>query len=141
MIDSICEPIQNALNAFSSKNMLMILAGLVVLLIIVRTCQNRNSSVENFKTHKGVKKVFRMFHVKWCGHCKDAKPKFIEFMKKNPNVNAELIDAEDKKNKAVVEAYDIEGYPTFVLTKEGKDKIYEGDRTVEGFEQFISENY
>ena len=62
-------------------------------------------------------------------------------MKKNPNVNAELIDAEDKKNKAVVEAYDIEGYPTFVLTKEGKDKIYEGDRTVEGFEQFISENY
>ena len=56
-------------------------------------------------------------------------------------MNAELIDAEDKKNKAVVEAYDIEGYPTFVLTKEGKDKIYEGDRTVEGFEQFISENY
>ena len=99
MIDSICEPIQNALNALSSKNMLMILAGLVVLLIIVRTCQSRNSSVENFKTHKGVKKVFRMFHVKWCGHCKDAKPKFIEFMKKNPNVNAELIDAEDKKIK------------------------------------------
>ena len=40
MIDSICEPIQNALNALSSKNMLMILAGLVVLLIMGQeTCQ------------------------------------------------------------------------------------------------------
>ena len=81
-----------------------------------------------------------MFHVKWCGHCKVAKPEFAEFMKENSNVNAEMIDAEDAKNKAIVEAYDIEGYPTFIVSKNGKDTLYEGERTKEGFAQFAKEN-
>ena len=42
---------------------------------------------------------------------------FIGILEKNPTINAEMIDAEDEKNKQLVEAYDIEGYPTFVITK------------------------
>ena len=50
------------------------------------------------------------------------------------------LNAEDAKNKAIVEAYDIEGYPTFIVSKNGKDTVYEGERTTEGFAQFAKEN-
>tara|TARA_B100000902_G_C27051085_1_gene784193 strand:- start:182 stop:535 length:354 start_codon:yes stop_codon:yes gene_type:complete len=117
----------------------MIGVGIVILMIM---CSSSNSNnIENFTGDDDNKKVFRMFHVKWCGHCKDAKPKFIEFMKKNPDVNAELIDAEDDKNEEIVKAHEIEGYPTFILTKNGEDTLYDGDRTVKGFEEFIENNY
>lgn len=100
-----------------------------------------NVEVEPFKGDN--KPIFRMFHVKWCGHCKTAKPKFIEFMKNNPKINAELIDAEDETKKEVVASFekDIEGYPTFILSKNNTSKVYDGERTVEGFEEFINNNY
>jgi protein disulfide-isomerase/protein disulfide isomerase family A protein 5 len=115
--------------------------GVAIVILMVMCNSSNSNNVENFSGDSGDEKVFRMFHVKWCGHCKDAKPKFIEFMKKNPDVNAELIDAEDDENKDIVKAHEIEGYPTFILTKDGEDKLYDGDRTVKGFEEFIENNY
>ena len=64
----------------------------------------------------------------------------LRILEKNPTINAEMIDAEDEKNKQLVEAYDIEGYPTFVITKVWKDTIYNGERTTEGFEKFAKDN-
>lgn len=138
MIGSICDTVMNTLKSLTTTQIVMIVVIAIVVPMIVKKMCGNNS--ENFSTIKGDKPVFRMFHVVWCGHCKDAKPKFIEFMEKNPTINAEMIDAEDEKNKQLVEAYDIEGYPTFVITKDGKDTIYNGERTTEGFEKFAKDN-
>ena len=138
MIGSICDTVMNTLKSLTTTQIVMIVVIAIVVPMIVKKMCGNNS--ENFNTIKGDKPVFRMFHVVWCVHCKDAKPKFIEFMEKNPTINAEMIDAEDEKNKQLVEAYDIEGYPTFVITKDGKDTIYNGERTTEGFEKFAKDN-
>mgnify|MGYP001313844303 CR=1 FL=1 len=138
MIGSICDTVYESIKSLTHVQILVIILIVVAVPALVKLI--RKTDVENFNSAKGDKPVFRMFHVKWCGHCKDAKPKFMEFMKKNPKVNAEMIDAEEPKNKAVVEAYDLEGYPTFIVSKNGKDTLYEGERTVEGFAQFAKEN-
>lgn len=138
MIGSICDTVYESIKSLTRVQILVIILIVVAVPAIVKLICKGN--VENFNNAKGDKPVFRMFHVKWCGHCKDAKPKFVKFMKENPNINAEMIDAEDAKNKAIVEAYDIEGYPTFIVSKNGKDTVYEGERTTEGFAQFAKEN-
>jgi thiol-disulfide isomerase/thioredoxin len=138
MIGSICDTVYESIKSLTRVQILVIILIAIGVPAIVKLVYKRN--VENFNSVKGDKPVFRMFHVKWCGHCKVAKPEFAEFMKENSNVNAEMIDAEDAKNKAIVEAYDIEGYPTFIVSKNGKDTLYEGERTKEGFAQFAKEN-
>tara|TARA_Y100000389_G_scaffold79344_1_gene76075 strand:+ start:8970 stop:9389 length:420 start_codon:yes stop_codon:yes gene_type:complete len=138
MIGSICDTVYESIKSLTHVQILVIILIAIAVPAIVNLISKRN--VENFNSSKGDKPVFRMFHVKWCGHCKSAKPKFVAFMKENPNVNAEMIDAEDPKNKSIVEAYDIEGYPTFIVSKNGKDTLYEGERTKEGFAQFAKEN-
>jgi len=138
MIGSVCDTVYESIKSLTPTHIVFIILIAVAVPAIVKLICERN--VESFNNAKGDKPVFRMFHVKWCGHCKEAKPKFIEFMKKNPKVNAEMIDAEEDKNKAVVEAYDLEGYPTFIVSKNGKDTVYDGERTVEGFTKFAKEN-
>lgn len=140
MISAIFQQIKEKMSSITRNQIIVILLAAVVMYKLCLLCCNKDE-VESFKGDD--KKIFRMFHVKWCGHCKTAKPKFIEFMKNNPKINAELIDAEDATKKDIVTAFekDIEGYPTFILTKGDTSEVYDGERTVEGFEKFINNNY
>ena len=140
MISAIFQQIKEKMSSITRNQIIVILLAAVVMYKLCLLCCNKDE-VESFKGDD--KKIFRMFHVKWCGHCKTAKPKFIEFMKNNPKINAELIDAEDATKKDIVTAFekDIEGYPTFILTKGDTSEVYDGERTVEGFEKFINMNY
>ena len=140
MISAIFQQIKEKMSSLTRNQIIVILLAAVVMYKLCLLCCNKDE-VESFKGDD--KKIFRMFHVKWCGHCKTAKPKFIEFMKNNPKINAELIDAEDATKKDIVAAFekDIEGYPTFILTKGDTSEVYDGERTVEGFEKFINNNY
>ena len=140
MISAIFQQIKEKMSSITRNQIIVILLAAVVMYKLCLLCCNKDE-VESFKGDD--KKIFRMFHVKWCGHCKTAKPKFIEFMKNNPKINAELIDAEDATKKDIVTAFekDIEGYPTFILTKGDTSQVYDGERTVEGFEKFINNNY
>ena len=100
------------------------------------TFSNRDSG--NNSGENGL--IFRMFYVNWCGHCKVAKPEFINFSENNKDVSTEMIDAEDEKNADIVAAHEIDGYPTFILSKNGEDTVYTGERTEAGFKEFIDEN-
>lgn len=140
MITELFQQMKDNITSLSRNQLILIFIGVMVCYKLVSMCGSK-MEVEPFNSNN--KPVFRMFHVKWCGHCKTAKPKFIEFMKKNPKINAELIDAEDESKKEVVAAFekDIEGYPTFILSKNNTSKVYDGERSVEGFEEFINNNY
>ena len=98
---------------------------------------------ENF-TNNDV--VVRMFHVKWCGYCKRAKPDFMKFMQQNDGkvingrkVSIEMVDCEENKNnEALAKKFGVQGYPTFILTKDGENKSYEGnDRSPKGFLNWV----
>ena len=140
MISEYFQQMKYSITSLSRNQFILIIVGMMVCYKLFSMCGSK-IEVEPFNGDN--KPVFRMFHVKWCGHCKTAKPKFKEFMEKNPKINAELIDAEDESKKEVVAAFekDIEGYPAFILSKNNTSKVYDGERTVEGFEEFINNNY
>lgn len=85
-----------------------------------------------------------LFYANWCGHCKKLKPtwaKTAETAKEKGltmiqiNVGGEENDSEEtkRKNAAISTKYNIDGYPTIILFKNGNAIPYDGPRTPEGF--------
>ena len=96
--------------------------------------ENMTDYKENFNNNEV---NMRLFHVDWCGYCQKAKPHFNEFMVENNGktingrkVNIEMIDCESEDNKSLVSKFEdqISGYPTIILTKDGENIQYKGDR-------------
>jgi thiol-disulfide isomerase/thioredoxin len=86
--------------------------------------------------------TFTMFYADWCGHCKKAKPDFVEFMGDGTKtvgattVKIEMVNADSGNPK--VEAFQVKGYPTFCLqTTDGKITEYKGKRETAGYLEFL----
>jgi protein disulfide-isomerase A6 len=87
--------------------------------------------------------TFTMFYADWCGHCKKAKPAFVEFMS-----NGEVQIGEKKIKVAMINAdsgdeklnrMSVQGYPTFMLElPSGKVAEYKGKRDVPGYLAFLN---
>jgi thiol-disulfide isomerase/thioredoxin len=86
-----------------------------------------------------------MFQVGWCPHCKKAEP---EFQKVEDKYNGKVVngyklhfvsvDGEDPKNESLVNEHKIQGYPTIVLTKDGKNIEYDAKVDQPTLEKFIN---
>ena len=151
MIDSINNMMSNM-----SRNQLVLLIVVLVIIIAISlyylySCI-RNSEVEYFSDDDIAEDfanndvVVRMFHVKWCGYCKRAKPDFMKFMQQNDGkiingrkISIEMVDCEENKNnEALAKRFGVQGYPTFIMTKDGQNKSYEGaDRSPKGFLSWV----
>ncbi len=73
---------------------------------------NERNFDENIKS--GLKLV--EFYATWCGYCQKQRP-ILEELSKN-NIWIGTIDVD--KNPEIVKNYNITGFPTFVLFKDGK---------------------
>ena len=88
--------------------------------------------------------TIHMFQVEWCPHCKKAAP---EFQKVEDKYNGKVIngyklhfvsvDGEDPKNEQMVNQFNVQGYPTIVLTKDGKNIEYDAKVDQPTMEKFI----
>ena len=80
-----------------------------------------------------------MYYVNWCPHCVNTKPEFWKLMNslERKNVNTRMIDCE--KNYKMCEESGIEGYPTFLLNRNGEVHTYEGERTTVQFLEYLRE--
>lgn len=99
-----------------------------------------NSNMENSKIA-----TIRMFKVDWCPHCKKALPEFQqvenEYAGKTVNgykLEFVVVDGEDSANASLVNEYKIQGYPTIVLTKDGKNIEYDAKVDKPTLEKFIN---
>lgn len=88
---------------------------------------------------------FIMFGVPWCPHCVAAKPEFEKLGSSGSivtigerAVSLRYVNPEEEPKAAT--GYDIQGYPTFFLVKDGQPLKYAGPRSMEGFQQFLQEN-
>ena len=90
-----------------------------------------------------------MFHVDWCPHCKNSLPVYDEFAQKYDNkvingyklkvVKLNCTNDEDPQVKSALDKYNIEGYPTITLSKNGELITFDAQPEVESLEQFVNE--
>jgi len=131
---------------FSPKNMPKLLFSLAILLILyyIYTTYLKEGFEEvdlEDEIKKGNKLV--LFYADWCGHCKKIKPIWKEAEDEvNDDEDTKMIKVncgdKKKEHQEIAEKYNIDGYPTIILFKDGKPTQYKGPRTKEGFIKAIS---
>jgi len=79
------------------------------------------------------------FYAPWCGHCKSLAPEWASAAAKtkklNPPVKLAKVDADAHSDLA--QKYDVSGYPTIKIFKNGKAEEYEGPRESKGIVSFV----
>ena len=87
--------------------------------------------------------TFTMFFAEWCGHCKKAKPGFIEFMASgevtvgSTKVKVDMVDADGNDER--LKTLPVKGYPTFFLQMpDGNVKEFKGPRETAAYLEFLN---
>jgi thiol-disulfide isomerase/thioredoxin len=131
---------------FSSKNMptLVIILAILLILYYVYTTYLKEG-FESVDLEEEIKKgnTLVLFYADWCGHCKKIKPIWKEAedeIDEDEDKKMIKINCGDKKkeHQAIAEKYNIDGYPTIILFKDGKPTQYKGPRTKDGFIEALS---
>ena len=94
------------------------------------------SNFENF----GNPSSCTYYYMTNCGHCKTFTPEWDKFVKTYTGpVTLKKVEASEAADD--LKKYNIQGFPTVLfLDDAGNSKTYEGPRTSEGLNKFISEN-
>ncbi|XP_023747469.1 protein disulfide-isomerase [Lactuca sativa] len=83
------------------------------------------------------------FYAPWCGHCKKLDPEFEKaasiLSSNNPMIVLAKVDANDEKNKDLASEYDIKGFPTLKIIRDGGKTIqdYKGPRDADGIVSYL----
>jgi len=89
-------------------------------------------------------KVLKLFYADWCGHCQKFKPTFdkeLPMALKQSKIPCKLVAVNADKNPELVRKYNVRGFPTVILeTPNGRQKIYNGNRTAQDLIKFIRSN-
>ena len=68
-----------------------------------------------------------------CGHCKSMKPEWDKASQSGACKYVEVYALEGKKPlRSVLQKYNVQGFPTLIMIKNGKKKEYSGPRTATG---------
>jgi thiol-disulfide isomerase/thioredoxin len=122
-----------------TKSYWMFIAGLALLFAVA--IYARSTGLEGFVGSSGPA-TFHMFGVDWCPHCVSTKPEFESLGSSmtigGTSVKMEAVNPEREPEKA--KGFQIDGYPTLILTKGSQQIKYGGPRTKAGFLQFLQEN-
>ena len=78
-----------------------------------------------------------MFYADWCGHCKTLKPVWKEAAEKANKDKKKMImidvGGKTADQQALIDKYQIDGFPTIMVFQNGKPEPYSGKRDVDAF--------
>lgn len=79
--------------------------------------------------------IVALFYAEWCGYCKKFKPVFNQAKKQmdNSNKKVRLVSVDCDVNKELSKQYEVNGYPTIILIRDGEETVLEAERNYEGF--------
>jgi thiol-disulfide isomerase/thioredoxin len=98
--------------------------------------QKKEGTLPEYIEHFDSKTLVTFFYMDGCPHCVDFEPEWTKFVANPPpNVSTEKHESKEKITKA---RKDIQGYPTIIITKDGKDTIYPGERTASDLSKYVS---
>ena len=87
-----------------------------------------------------------MFSVGWCPHCKVARPEWNKTAESTKSVNGRKViftdincTSETAEVTSLIKQYNIEGYPTIKLLKDGKVIDFEAKPTEQHLKQFLEQ--
>jgi len=79
------------------------------------------------------------FYAPWCGHCKKLAPEYSKasmiLAKENPPVKLAKVDA--TVEKSIGERFEIRGYPTIKIFRNGVASEYDGPREANGIVRYV----
>jgi thioredoxin-like negative regulator of GroEL len=81
-----------------------------------------------------------MFYASWCGHCTHFRPIYeaASRLAKETNVNVQFTAIECSTYNNVVTEFNIKGFPTVVLFKDGNQIVYDGKRVSSDIVEWIN---
>lgn len=123
------------------------LIAIVSLILIGRRRLTGGDEEEGFQNPSPPSEpTFTMFFAEWCGHCKKAKPAFLEFMADgnmtvgSTTIKVDMVDADGDDER--LKALPVKGYPTFILQMpDGSIKEYKGPREPSGYLEFLNAEF
>ncbi|MES1911598.1 MAG: hypothetical protein MHM6MM_004008, partial [Cercozoa sp. M6MM] len=134
-------------------HLLLVLALLVASFVSASDLQERRSVLDELEDANGVlalsdddfdrlvieEDTFLVeFYAPWCGHCKSFAPtydKLGQYFQQVDDVRVAKVDA--TQNKALAQRFEIRGYPTLLLLKDGAVVPFRGDRSFQSVVDFV----
>ncbi|CAK9184579.1 unnamed protein product [Ilex paraguariensis] len=83
------------------------------------------------------------FYAPWCGHCKKLAPEYEKAASTlsghDPPVILAKVDANEEKNKVLASEYEVQGFPTLKIFRNGGKNIqdYKGPRDADGIVSYL----
>jgi len=84
--------------------------------------------------------VFVDFYATWCGHCQHLAPIWEELANNISSLKSEVLIAKYEASEILPKGITVEGFPTIILFKNGKQIPYEGNREINDFKDFLTQN-
>lgn len=149
-----------SLSLFKNKTFLLVLVAGILIGVSIYMVQKYFSQkigdnyVDNreFTTSDDVSAIekdatLKLFHVNWCMYCKKAMPEWLKFKDdyEGKTVNGyrlvfeeyECSDDENQETQELMDKYNVEGYPTIVMVKDGETISFDSKPTYDTLEQFV----
>ncbi|KAI3795045.1 hypothetical protein L1987_37689 [Smallanthus sonchifolius] len=83
------------------------------------------------------------FYALWCGHCKHLAPEYEKaasvLSSNEPTIVLAKVDADNEQNKELAKKYEVQGFPTIKIFRNGGEKIqeYNGPREADGIVTYL----
>jgi len=132
---------------------ILIVSLIVIFILIAVFVYNRHTATENFdmandsQREDGIELSVYFFHADWCPHCKKAQPEWNSFSQTNNGkilqgykincVDVDCTNEEDADVTTYINRFNIQGYPTIKMIKDGKTIDFESRITTSSLNTFL----